>query len=214
MMLLLANLPDTLWVSGSFVKDGPDGSVAGYFYMHPGERTVLNVVRPIHQIMIFRPDTLIIYYPDEKRLFYIRSGYTLFSGGIQSSQIGDKNLKRMGFMFVGDERKGDTTVKVYKHPDTKIKVALFTLSGKVVGFRTYDPNGSEVVRVDFEGVREIYRGFNFPSKVVIRMKGESKTETETFTYYSVRVLPSSSVPDYARSFKPPKDARITYKGWD
>ncbi len=213
-MLILAVLPDTLWVSGSFVKEGPDGSVAGYFYMRPGRRTVLNIVRPIHQIMLFLPDTLVIYYPEQKRLFYIRSRHTLFSGGVQSSQVGDRNLREMGFMFVGDTRRGDTTVKVYRHPDTKVKVDLLAVDGKVVGFRTYDPEGLEVMRVEFEGVREIYDGFNFPSKVLIKVKGEKGYETETFRYYSVKVLPSSSVPDYARSFKPPKDAKVTYRGWE
>lgn len=213
-MVLLSVLPDTLWVSGAFVKEGPDGSVAGYFYVHPGRRTVLNVVRPLHQIMIFLPETLVIYYPEQRRLFYIRSKHTLFAGGVQSSQLGERNLKEMGFMFVGDVRRGDTTVKVYKHPESKVKVKLLTLSGKVVGFRTYDPKGSEVMRVDFEGVREIYRGFNFPSRVIITVKGERGNTTETFTYYSVRTVPTSSVPDYVKSFEPPKDAQITYRGWD
>jgi len=212
MIALVCTLPDTLWVSGAFVKIGSDGEVAGYFYLKPGKRTVLRVVRPVNQILYMVPDTLIIYYPDHRKLFKIRSRHRFLEGGMASLTVEEENLIRAGFMFVKEDRRGDTLLRIYTHPSLKATVEIRTVNGYLSGIRARSSDGE--IKVDLKGIKEVYPGYAFPDTVNSTFLTGSSSYTEKFVYYSVSVKPDSLIPDYVKRPSFPEDVEVIYRGWD
>ncbi len=205
-VLLSVYLPDTLWVSGAFVKRGED-TVLGYFYVKPGEKVVYKVIKPVNQIMLILPETLVIYYPDHKKAFKIRHHY-VFTDGLFSFNA--ENLLRLGFVLEGEDTTGDTVIKTYKHPDMGVKAVIKSVGGSVREYIGYGVRGEEVLRVRYGEFKEVYRGFRFPDRVEIT----AANSTESYDYYGVSVVGEGGVPDYVVNFKIPEDVEVVYKGWE
>ncbi|NPA80721.1 MAG: hypothetical protein GXO29_06710 [Thermotogae bacterium] len=214
MLLIAASLPDTLWVSGSFIRESDDGRVSGYFYVKPAKITILRVVRPVNQIMYFLPDTLVIYYPEDRKVFKLRSSHRMLEGGMGTFGSAEENLKRAGFMFVSAKHLGDTLVKSYRHPQAKMTLRIYTLNGTMVKYLAFGPDGGEVLRVEFGGIRRVYDDYSFPDTIRTVMHTPGGTYRETYIFHGIAVKSDSQVPDYVRARDFPPDVEVIYRGWD
>jgi len=212
-VLLLAILfPDTLWVSGKFIRSTQTGEekevIKGKFYSIPGKSLIFEVDSPVHQFLTFKGETLLLYYPEDSVAFKIKSSLVFVQDGMQfAGQRLGKKLKEMGFLFLRREIKGDTVTSFWTHSQLKNTVALQICKQRMVGLRVEDEKGDTVLILKAGKYVQLADSLYFPG--YIETVGSSVREKIIF-----RDLKTGDIPLFIKQFCIPEGVEIIKKGWE
>jgi len=195
----------------SYLGDSLVKSASGITYLDNEHNIFIEIERPLHQVFFFRADTLILYYPEDRKAFFF-SHYNPMNLSVTQVFLGtqkNQDLTPYGFRFISREMIGDTTNTYWVIEKDK--------SGIRFHFRYYS---GRLVQISLEKddsilARTIYR--NYTSNKSIRIPREilsfsyiSRPQTkEILALSDIKILPS--FPDSLKDIKIPEGVEV--KKW-
>ncbi len=214
--LLSATPEDSLWVRAAFHRVYQENlnreEAWGTLYVRPGERFVLEITRPIHQIMTFRAETLLLYYPEDSVAFKIKSSTRFLPLGAQAVGFNDERLKDVGFVFLNRQVRGDTVITFWTHPEQKVHAVVRKIRGNLSKLEVRDAQDRPVLDLvarDYETLANRWTVPRWVKSIEALPDGFSE---ETIRLDSLQVTPR--VPAWVRHFQIPPGVAVTVKGWE
>ncbi|NOX36084.1 MAG: hypothetical protein GXO78_00955 [Calditrichaeota bacterium] len=121
-------------LQGSFQKvndrDGQVDSSSGTFYVKKMEYMYLEVTHPIHQIMVIEGNETLIYYPDRKLAFRLKSKNPVlmpFIPQLIASQRADIGFDNLGLKLEKQEFQGDSLISYWISPDPEKNIGRYQM---------------------------------------------------------------------------------------
>ncbi len=206
-----------LWIGGNFEKryvnkDEVD-VVEGTFYKpFPGAMSFV-VDSPVKQIITYNKDTMIVYYPDSKMAFKIRSVEDLiqrsgFGGNLKESM---KALQKSGYIFLKKAIKQDTVYSYWTHDKLKTTVMLvYDKKQRVYEVSVRNEKGDEMYSIKAGNYQQINDTLYFP----LRLTTATKQDTETFVFSHVKKLLPDSLPGLILKPTLPDSVNVVLKNFE
>ena len=190
-----------------FVEHNKKEVVKGTIYYRAPKKVIAEVDTPIEQVMAVIDKVMLIYYPNEKKAFRIKSKNPIpppFIQTIIGSMKEDYGLIESGYTLVKHEKKGDTIYTYWKPPSKHKKVLgsfiLGTVSNKIVSAEAHQPDGRVAVKSVYR--KHIKFGEKYiPREVFTEFYGESGVTQEHVIFSDVKFNPT--LPDRVLNFRIP-----------
>jgi len=182
------------------------------FYTYENDFFYINVNFPLKQIMTRKADTLLIYYPDEKKGFKIITFPNDLPLGINFLKFayikGDTTFKKLGFIFVRKEIKRDTLIIEWA---TKEKIKRNYIFKKVhdrltdIIVKGEKNNRLHVKFLDFYVNNKEF----FPKEIKIYFKNPFRQYTEDIIFKNPDF--NKRIPDSVLNFRFPEGTEVIFK---
>lgn len=190
------------------ITDSEKNTSNGFLiYKEPGI-LYLEVTYPINQLMLFKNDTLRIFYPSTERLMEIpNSTYANipFFKVLINNVEGKIQPIEYGFIFQSSNIKNDTLYITYRPPEQ-----LEKQFGKSVHvyfqrdlFYNYmlDPRNNLIARIDFENYKAV-ESFKLPHKITIKtLTGKNSFKLEEAVFDSILINKDFDIESYLIKIK-------------
>ena len=195
----------------------PKEVITGHLYFQQPFWMYVNVTAPVHQIMLSEKRQLLIYYPEDKKAFRIRTkkdNPPIFVQGLLASLKEDYGLEEMGYKLTDHKTSGDTLVTIWSPPRDKAKVLgnfiLKIVDNRLVEARTASANAKTKTVSYYSQYAKIGR-FWLPLKIVTRTGDVWHEKKEVLIYKDVQL--NVSVPDSLLRFSIPKHVPVKDVKW-
>jgi len=195
----------------------PKEVIAGHLYFQRPFWMYVDVSSPVHQIMLSEKRQLLIYYPEEKKAFRIRTekdNPPIFVQGLLTSLQEDYGLEKMGYKLTDHKTLKDTLVTIWTPPQDKKKVLgnfiLKIVDNRLVEARTASANGKTKTVSHYSQYAKIDR-FRLPLKIVTRTEDPWHEKKEALIYQNVQL--NVSIPDSLLRFSIPKNTPVKDVRW-
>ncbi len=213
----LAQVPaDSLWVRARFhrvVQENLQREEAhGVLYVQPGQRFVLEVQSPVHQILTFRGDTLLLYYPEDSVAFKIKSSTRFLPLGPQAVNFDDARLKDLGFVFLNRRARGDTLWTYWAHPKEKVRAIVRKIRNHLSKMELRDEKDQVLVSLVAREYQQVGEQWFVPRWIKTLEALPDGFSEEIFRLDSLQTL--SQVPEWVRQFRIPSGIPVRLKGWE
>ncbi len=187
----------------------PRDVVSGHLYFRQPFWMYVDVSSPVQQIMLSQRHQLLIYYPDQKKAFRIRTkkdNPPIFVQGLLASLKEDYGLEELGYTLTGHKTIGDTLVTIWAPPADKAKVlgqfVLKIVNNRLVEARTQSANGKTKTVSTYKQYTQIGR-FSLPQHITTVTEDPWHRKKEVLFYKNIRV--NEAIPDSLLHFTiPPK----------
>jgi len=201
----------------TITKEASEEAVKGYIYYQAPEKTVVKVIEPVKQWVVFEGNTMLIYYPKEQKAFRFKSenpfSLPFFQAflGVAKDAFG---LSEAGFTLFGNEMKEDTLITYWEPPKQAKKVLGNTITGlakdRLVFMEVQDANGKRLVMTTYHNHFQHGEAF-FPLEIVSVKYQENNSIIETIVYYNPHF--DVAFPREVMNFKIPADTEIKDIEW-
>ncbi len=217
LLTLLSAAPgDSLWVRASFHRVYQENlnreEAHGTLYVRPGERFVLEITRPVHQILTFRAETLLLYYPEDSVAFKIKSSTRFLPLGTQAVNFDDQRLRDLGFVFLNRRRQGDTLWTFWAHPEQKVRATVRKVKGQLSKLEMRDDQNHLLMSLVAREYQQLGDRWAVPRWVKTLEALPDGFSEEIIRLDSLRL--TSRVPDWVREFRVPPGIPVKVKGWE
>ncbi len=197
------------------VKEGEEVDCSSGLIYFTGDKTIARVLSPHHQWMVVEGRSLVIYYPERKLAFRIKSRTAVnlpFFSAFLSSLREDFGLKDSKFEKVKEYLKDGLRVAVWK-PSRTIspylsKVEISFRQGKMVRVEVFSGQGELISLTEFSDYREV-EGLNFPMR--IRIERPLKKKVEEILFRDLQLNPS--LPAEVVNFRLGEDVEVREVEW-
>ena len=190
---------------------------SGHIYYQADDIFLIHVVEPIHQWMIARPGKLIIYYPEDKKVFHFPTEspfnfpfFQAFLGVIKE----DYGLTNLGFTLKAHEIKADTLLTTWSPPEAIRKrigdYLMTTWQKKLISAEFHDPDGSTQAETYYSQHIE-YSNIYFPLQIITLRYENNLTNAESIQYSNP--VFNKLIPDSIVDFRFPDDVNIEEITW-
>lgn len=199
-------------------SDGPGTErISGIVYYQGPEKVLVQVQRPVNQIMVVTGNRLIIYYPDDNRAFRITSRGPVslpFAQIFTSIAKEDYGLSDLGYVLANSEFRGDTLF-TYWHPPVRAKnllgeSVLGEVYEKLVYVETRGPKGQLMSRSRLSEHLDL-QGLYFPGEVLTEVHADFGISTERTVYENVEL--NVDLPEWVTGFSIPDSADVKEIEW-
>jgi outer membrane lipoprotein-sorting protein len=191
--------------------------VKGKIYYQSPKRIILKATEPISQWMIFKDDTMLIYYPNEQKAFRFisKNPFSLpFFQALLGFTEEDYEFSKAGFKLARHELKQDTLLSYWDPPEKLRKILGNTIIGlvndKLVVIEIHDAKDKILTKTTYSN--HFRYGKNFlPLEItsVTYQKNSNIVEKVVYTNPQFNVpLPQDVV-----NFKIPANAEIKEIEW-
>ncbi len=205
-----------LWVTGNFnkiyVKNENVDKVTGRFYKSfPGPMSFV-VKEPIDQIITYKADTMIVYYPSRNLAFKIKSMEGLIrDNGVTMGLVESmKALQRMGYIFLKRSTHGDTIYSYWTHEKLKTNLLIvYDRQQRVYKVSIRNDKNVELYRIQADNYIQIDTVY-FPLKLVT----VAKQDSDMFEFSNVKTIPVDSLPEVIREGTLPDTVRVILKNFN
>lgn len=188
------------------------------YYQAPG-KVVVEVTDPVNQVMVVKDNSMIIYYPNDRKAFRIKTEHSIplpFIQGIISMMQEDYGLTGQGFMLVRHEVIRDTLYTSWDPPGKNKKFLggfiLGKIEEKIVYAEAKTPTG-KIAAKSFYHDHIRWGGKFIPLKVLSEVYNPSGSlqQQETVIYSNVNFNPV--IPDHIVNFKIPDTIPLKEIKW-
>ncbi len=216
LLLTQSPLTDSLWVRAVFHRILQENlqreEAHGVLYVQPGQHFVLEVQRPVHQVLTFRGDTLLLYYPEDSVAFKVKSNTRFLPLGPRAVAFDDARLQDLGFTFLRRQQRGDTLWIYWAHPQEKIRVTVRKVADRLHSLEFRDEHDQVVMRLVAREYQDLGHGWVLPRLVKTLQALPDGFSEETFRLDSLRLV--RRVPPWVQRFQVPAGVRVILKGWE
>ncbi len=195
----------------------PKEVVTGHLYFQQPFWMYVDVASPVHQIMLSEKHQLLIFYPEQKKAFRIRTkkdNPPIFVQGLLTSLKEDYGLEEMGYTLTGHKTSGDTLITIWVPPKDKAKVlgefVLKILNNRLVEARTQSANGKTKTVSIYARYVKIGQ-FALPQEITTVTGDAWHQEKEVLSYKNIRL--NVSIPDSLLKFTLPRNIPVKDVQW-
>ncbi len=195
----------------------PKEVISGHLYFQQPYWMYVDVTSPVHQIMLSEKRQLLIFYPESKQAFRIRTkkdNPPIFVQGLLASLREDFGLEEMGYKLTGHKTLGDTLVTIWVPPSDKAKVlGKFTLkivNNRLVEARTASANGTTQTVSRYSTYKKFGR-FWLPLRIATQTGDAWHRKKEVLVYKNVQL--NVVVPDSLLRFSIPPKVPVKELTW-
>ncbi|MBM3242321.1 hypothetical protein FJZ31_39140 [Candidatus Poribacteria bacterium] len=204
-------------VERRFVEHHKEEFVKGTIYYQAPNKVVVEVDTPLEQVMAITDKVTLIYYPNAKKAFRIKSKNPITPPFIQSiigAMKADYGLTEAGYTMIKHERK-EETLYTYWNPPSKMKKVLGifiwgTVDNKIVYAETQTPDGKSVARSFYRNHIKFEDSY-VPLEVFSEFNDEAGLTQEHVTYSDVKFNPD--LPERIVNFKIPDSIPVKEVKW-
>lgn len=214
-----SKVPDTL--SLNFERKVAQGDsteiIRGVAHYQSPQKLFIEVKHPINQIMIIDGETMLIYYPLEKKAIRYKTKTQIpipFVQTIISIVKDDYGLTEMGYTLK-KRKTEDNTVYTYWDPPRELKKHLgsFILgitNERLVYVEAKNPRGKTIAKSSYKKHIEIMGKF-IPMEIHTDIYDETKIKAEDVLYSNVKL--NIPLPDDVVKFKLPENISVKDVEW-
>lgn len=207
----------SFWISGVFAKyyhsSRTSDTVMGRFYKPKFGPISFIVNKPLEQMITYSEDTMIVYYPHEKKAFKIKSLSNVITQSNITSEFREifKVLKKSGYIFLKKERKEDTTLSYFAHEKLKttLKIA-YDKKGRVFEVSVKDQKGKLLYSTKALNYQALDDSTFFPKEIITI----TQVDTETFVFDSLRLIKEALLPKFIKNPVLSEDVSVELKGFE
>jgi outer membrane lipoprotein-sorting protein len=194
-----------------------DSAVEGTLYFSAPGRVMLEISMPVHQITVFQEDTLLVYYPEERRAFRFVSRNMLFVPFAESF-LGvlkqDFGLAEAGFEIAGRGEAAGTLVLRWAPPKALRRrigeVRTGHRDGRPWRIEVFDPAGRLLTQVTYAGFVTV-DGLPVPTDIaVLEQQGKDRV-VSSYEYRQPEV--NGAFPESISGFRIPADVEVREMQW-
>jgi outer membrane lipoprotein-sorting protein len=204
-------------VERTLVEHNKEEIVKGIIYYQAPNNVVVEVHTPLEQIMAITDKVMLIYYPNAKKAFRIKSKNPIpppFIQTIIGAMKEDYGLIKQGYTFIKHEKKGDTLYTYWEPPSKQKKnlgvFILGTLSNKLVYAEAQIPDGTPAVKSFYQ--KHLQFGDSYiPLDISSEYYNESDIMREHIIFSDVKFNPV--IPDHILEFKIPDGIPVKEVEW-
>jgi outer membrane lipoprotein-sorting protein len=173
---------------------------SGFIYYSPEKALAAHVISPLEQWMIFRGDTLSIFYPNENKLIKIPS-----RGGevtlpifqlIINTSLEDLGLVAAGYTLNDTRLENDKITAIWKPPSTAEKILgdliATYMHDSLMSIVAYNPK-EKIVSQQIYSDYLISEGMLFPGHLEVTTYGETDSVFEAIVLKDVAI--NAEIPD-------------------
>jgi hypothetical protein len=201
------------WTRSPFGSD----TVGGRFYYLGRGRVVVEVTRPLKQIMSIQANRTTIYYPDERRAFVLESErppqLPIISSLLMAARP-DLGLPGYGFILVSHGTQGDTLVATYelrgKGRAGPVRFTVGEVNGRAVFASYASPDSQSWARTKFDRHVDV-GGLWFPTEISTVASGMGATSEEVLRVEGLTA--DQPLPAWVLDFHLPKGIKVEKKKW-
>ncbi len=198
-----------------FIRHTEEETVKGRIYYYQG-KTSVQIFSPLTQWMFLKENELLIYYPNRKLAFKIKSASVMqipFFSAFLYSVMEDFGLREKGFVLAKEEEGEEGRISLWKKekegvlPQLKF-VKLYFKGGKMIRVELLGDSEEIISRMFFSKHREFF-GLYFPLKIVIfrcRHKGKEEVLFE-------KPLFNAKIPEEVVNFRLPEGVKVDEIRW-
>lgn len=187
LMINISNAAETISAAFQLTEHRDNNShlSSGFIYYSPEKALTAHVTSPLEQWMIFKGDTLSIFYPDENKLIKIPS-----RGGevtlpifqlIINTSLEDLGLVAAGYTLNDTRLENDKITAVWKPPSTADKILgdliATYLHDSLISIVAYNPKGKIVSQQTYSDYL-ISEGMLFPGHLEVTTYGKTDSVFE------------------------------------
>ncbi len=192
-------ISEVIW--GEFYYAFPD-----YFYLH--------VKHPVNQIVSFRKGSMVIFYPDERKAFEMKSDRHLSLPFVQAFQVlsSDLGLSKLGYELIAKEDKADTLVTrwVPKGKKPVGGVVIKKVKGMILSLTVLNRDGEKVAETFYNDYSR-YGSVDIPKTIISLSHAQGDTLRETITYGDVKL--NLELPEDIADFRLPEGVKAEVIEW-
>lgn len=198
-------------LTGDFIRETYNQSdketITGSFYYSAPSQILLHIKTPTNQILTWNKDTLIIFYPEEKKAFKISKTLNPLPQLI-SVISGAQGIENLGWTLFKKVKKGDTLYSYFVSEKQEIigSMAIGKIKNKIVASEIRDTDGTLIAKTSFS--RHLQN--NIPSRISLWRVSDADTTREEIELKNM--IFNSQIPDTILHFSIPQspDIEITY----
>lgn len=212
-MIILNQFPHT--ISGDFVKETRERTtretISGIFYAALPHRVLFWVHDPVNQIFTFNQDTLILYYPDEKKAFKIKTSNPL-TLDTQWGLNREPDFSKLGYLFTKKIQSGDT---LYSYWISKGKseigsIVVGRFGDRIVFIEVKDNDQKLLAKTSYLNYLN-YEDIYIPTQIHSFNIINSDTLEESISYDNIQF--DIELPDSILNFRIPEGTEIKEVEW-
>ncbi|MEW6685763.1 MAG: outer-membrane lipoprotein carrier protein LolA [Candidatus Edwardsbacteria bacterium] len=219
-LVLLISLSQLLSpISGNFIKETKQGKkiseiVSGKFYYAPPSQLLFHVYNPLEQIFTFNGDTLILFYPKEKKAFKIKSLNPMVSSSVSSTwTFNDKiDFSKLGYLFVKKQKMADTLYSYWVPKGKSVIKAIIIgrLKNRMVSIEIDGVQQNQFSKILYTKHLQ-HNSFCIPTETYSIQCPPADTLIEHFTYQDIRF--DIEIPDSISHFSIPNGIPVKEVVW-
>lgn len=192
-------------------------TIKGNIYYQGLNRVVLKVTEPVLQWMILEGNTMLIYYPNERKAFRFISKnpfslpfFQAFIGVLR----GDFGLSEAGFKLARKEVRKDTLLTLWEPPKQAKRILGTTIVGLVENRLAFaevqDAKGERLIRTTYSN--HFQYGVSFLPLEIISVRYQKRDSIIEKVIYAVPQF-NVTLPQEVTNFKIPEDIKIKGVEW-
>ncbi len=190
---------------------------SGHIYYQADNKFLIHVTEPIHQWMIAQTGKLIIYYPDDKKVFHFPTD-TPFNFPFFQAFLGvvaeDYGLTNLGFALKEHKVIADTLFTTWSPPEGIRKdignYLMTTYRKKIIRAELQNPDESIQAQTFYSKHIE-FSNINFPLEIITLRYENTAVNAESILYSNP--IFNKSIPDSIATFSYPDDVDIEEIIW-
>lgn len=198
-----------------FIRHAEEETVKGRIYYYQG-KTSVQIFSPVTQWMFLKGNELLIYYPDRKLAFKIKSVSVMqipFFSAFLYSVMEDFGLREKGFVLMKEEVKDNARISLWKKEKRGVLpllkfVKLYFKKGKMIRVELLGDSGEIISSMLFSRHRQFF-GLYFPLKIVIFRHRQEGKEEVVFE----QPLFNAKIPEKVVNFRLPEGVKVDEIHW-
>jgi hypothetical protein len=196
----------------SYVGESLESSVLGFTLFDEKQNMYLETEQPYHQIFFYLADTLILYYPEEKKAMFF-SNYNPMNFLINRVAITNKgnfDISKYGFRFLLKEQIGDTLLEHWLFEKEKVFSKTYLKmkfhKGKLIEILLESKKGEILHKTEYDKYINVGGHINIPSVVSSYSYISDPVSKELLELSDIKFI--ESFPDSLKNIKLPSNIEI------
>ncbi len=207
----------SFWLGGQFTRfyssSISSDTVSGRFYKPQYGAMSFVIDTPLKQVITYSADTMIVYYPDRKKAFKIKSLQNIINQNRIATDLKEAIglLRKSGYIFLRKEKKGDTIVSYWTHEKRKTTLKIvYDKKGRVFEVTVENAKGRTLYSTKVFEYITLRDSLFFPKKIA----SGTTQDTEVFVFDSVRIILQDSLPEIIKNPVLPESVSVAIKGFE
>lgn len=203
-ILTYLSLKTDFVIKESFTKE--ENYVKGTMFINDSNNLCFIVTNPLLQIVTFNAETTILYYPNDKKAFYI-TGISPMDMPMNKSILqteGKTDLSVYGLRFIKEKKLNDTTITYWALPQNGFYLDMFKVNEKIskILMRYKKIKVGEIIYGNYFSLEKL----SFPQYIKTTAYSKKDSVSQEIIFEDTKII--EKIPDSLINLKIPSDVEV------